>query len=51
MKNRGSTPESTQGTSTQNLKQIRAAVREKKSKNKKVDDDGHRVITRTTLAL
>ena len=31
MKNRGST----QGTSTQNLKQIRAAVPEKKSKNQK----------------
>ena len=58
MKNRGSTliltnlVGSTQGTSTQNLKQIRAAVREK-SKNKKVHAaaDGHRVIASHTHSL
>ena len=56
MKNMGSTPitpylvRATQGTSTQNLKQICAAVREK-SKNKKVhaNDDAHSVIARVTL--
>ena len=55
MKNRGSTLILTHlvGTFTQNLKQICAAVQEKKSKNKKIhadddnndddnnDDDGH----------